>query len=58
MDVHLKDVETASWYLRSIHTNEIVQIVGRAIERTIFEGVDPQTSLDQAQEECTKVLAE
>jgi len=58
VDVHLKDVETGSWYLRSVHTNEIVQIVGRAIERTIFQGVDPQTSLDQAQEECTQVVSQ
>jgi multiple sugar transport system substrate-binding protein len=58
IDVHLRDVETASWYLRSVHTNEIVQIVGRAIERTIFEGTDPQTSLDQAQQECDQVLAQ
>jgi|GEM_PF-879876 len=57
IDVHLKDVETATWYLRSVYTNEVVQIVGRAIERTIFQGVDPKTSLDQAQEECTSMLA-
>jgi multiple sugar transport system substrate-binding protein len=57
IDVHLKDVETATWYLRSVYTNEIVQIVGRAIERTIFQGIDPQASLDQAQEECTNMLA-
>lgn len=57
IDVHLKDVETANWYLRSVYTNEIVQVVGRAIERTVFQGVDPQESLDQAQEECNKVLA-
>lgn len=57
IDVHLKDVETGTWYLRSVYTNEVVQIVGRAIERTIFQGVDPQTSLDQAQEECTSMLA-
>jgi len=57
IDVHLKDVETATWYLRSVHTNEVVQIVGRAIERTIFQDVDPQASLDQAQEECTSMLA-
>ena len=58
IDVHLRDVETASWFLRSVHTNEIVQIIGRAVERVVFEGIDPQTSLDQAQEECEKVLAE
>ena len=57
IDVHLGDVETASWYLRSVYTNEVVQIVGRAIERTIFQDIDPKTSLDQAQVECTNMLA-
>ena len=31
--------------------------VGRAIERVIFQGVDPQESLDQAQEECTSLVS-
>ena len=32
-DVHMKDVSTATWYIRSEYTNEIGQAVGRAIER-------------------------
>jgi multiple sugar transport system substrate-binding protein len=55
-DVHMKDVATASWYIRSEFTNEIGQAVGRAIERTIYDGVDPKVSLDQAQAEVDKVL--
>lgn len=57
LDVHMRDVETATWYLRSVHTNEIVQIVGRAVQRVIFQGIDPQASLDQAQEECTSLVS-
>jgi multiple sugar transport system substrate-binding protein len=56
IDVHLKDVETASWYVRSVHTNEIVQIVGRAIERVIFQGVGVKESLDMADAEAEKIL--
>lgn len=56
IEVHLRDVETASWYLRSVHTNEIVQIVGRAVERVIFQGVDVKESLDEADEEAEKIL--
>jgi ABC-type glycerol-3-phosphate transport system substrate-binding protein len=55
-DVHMKDVATASWYIRSEFTNEIGQAVGRAIERTVYDGVDPKASLDQAQAEIDKVL--
>jgi len=55
-DVHMKDVATASWYIRSEYTNEIGQAVGRAIERTVYDGVDPKTSLDQAQAEIDKIL--
>lgn len=55
-DVHMKDVSTASWYIRSEFTNEIGQAVGRAIERTVYDGVDPKASLDQAQAEVNKVL--
>lgn len=55
-DVHMKDVATASWYIRSEYTNEIGQAVGRAIERTAYDGMDPKTSLDQAQAEVDKVL--
>ena len=55
-DVHMKDVSTASWYIRSEFTNEIGQAVGRAIERTVYDGVDPKASLDQAQAEIEKVM--
>ena len=55
-DVHMKDVATASWYIRSAYTNEIGQAVGRAIERTVYDGVDPKASLDQAQAEIDKIL--
>jgi ABC-type glycerol-3-phosphate transport system substrate-binding protein len=55
-DVHMKDVASASWYIRSEFTNEITQAIGRAIERTVYDGVDPKTSLDQAQAEIDKIL--
>jgi multiple sugar transport system substrate-binding protein len=55
-NVHMKDVSTASWYIRSEFTNEIGQAVGRAIERTVYDGVDPKVSLDQAQAEIEKGL--
>ncbi len=55
-DVHMKDVSTATWYIRSEYTNEIGQAVGRAIERTVYDGVDPKASLDQAQAEVDKVM--
>ena len=56
IDVHLKDVETATWYVRSVNTNELVEIIGRAIERTIFQGVSPEKSLKQANDEADKIL--
>jgi multiple sugar transport system substrate-binding protein len=55
-DVHMQDVSTGSWYLRSEFTNEITQALGRAIERVIYDGADPKGSLDQAQSEAEKVL--
>jgi multiple sugar transport system substrate-binding protein len=54
--VHMKDVSTGSWYIRSEFTNEITQAVGRAIERVIYDGADPKASLDQAQAEAERVL--
>jgi multiple sugar transport system substrate-binding protein len=54
--VHMKDVSTGSWYIRSEYTNEITQAIGRAIERVVYDGADPKTSLDQAQAEAEKVL--
>ncbi len=55
-DVHMKDVSTATWYIRSEFTNEITQAIGRAIERVVYDGADPKASLDQAQAEVEKVL--
>jgi len=55
-DAHMKDVATASWYIRSEYTNEISQAIGRAVERTVYDGVDPKASLDQAQAEIDKIL--
>jgi len=55
--VHLKDIETATWLLSNPKTNEITQIVGKAIERTVMQGTDPKASLDQAEDECTKALS-
>ena len=54
--VHLKDVESGSWYVRSVNTNELVQIVGRAVERSVFQGVPPKKSLTQADNEAEKIL--
>jgi len=56
IDVHLKDIETASWYVRSVHTNEIVENVGRAIEMVIFQGVEPREALKAADAELSKIL--
>jgi multiple sugar transport system substrate-binding protein len=55
-DVHMKDVSTGSWYIRSEFTNEITQSLGRAIERVVYDGADPKASLDQAQTEAERVL--
>jgi multiple sugar transport system substrate-binding protein len=55
-DVHMRDISTASWYIRSEYTNEIVQAIGRAIDRVVYDGADPKASLDTAQAEIDKVL--
>ena len=55
--VHMQDVSTGSWYLRSQYTNEITQALGRAIERVVYDGADPKASLDQAQAEAERVLS-
>jgi len=54
--VHMKEVSTGSWYIRSEFTNEITQSLGRAIERVVYDGADPKASLDQAQAEVERVL--
>ncbi len=56
IQVHLADVASGKWYVRSAHTNQLVDITGNAIERVIFQGVDPQASLDQATQEANKIL--
>jgi multiple sugar transport system substrate-binding protein len=56
MDIHLKDIETASWYVRSVHTNQLVEIVGRAVEQVIFQGVEPKDAMKSAHEEAVKIL--
>jgi len=55
-DVHMKDVQTASWYLRSEHVNEIAQAVGRAVEAVVYDGADPKAQLDAAQAAVEKVI--
>lgn len=56
-DVHMKDVQTATWYIRSPFVNEISQAVGRAVESVVYDGADPKTALDAAQAAVAKVLA-
>jgi multiple sugar transport system substrate-binding protein len=55
-DVHMKDVQTASWYLRSEHVNEIAQAVGRAVDSVVYDGADPKAALDAAQTSVEKIL--
>ncbi|HWT79143.1 MAG TPA: ABC transporter substrate-binding protein [Candidatus Methylomirabilis sp.] len=55
-DVHMKDVATASWYIRSENVNEIAQAVGRAVDSVVYDGADPKTGLDAAQASVEKVL--
>jgi multiple sugar transport system substrate-binding protein len=55
-DVHMKDVQTASWYLRSEHVNEIAQAIGRAVEAVVYDGADPKAQLDAAQASVEKVI--
>ncbi len=55
-DVHMKDVSTATWYIRSENVNEIAQAVGRAVDSVVYDGADPKTALDAAQAAVEKVL--
>lgn len=55
-DVHMKDVSTASWYIRSENVNEIAQAVGRAVDSVVYDGADPKTALDAAQAAAEKAL--
>jgi len=56
LSVHLKDVETATWYIRSGKVNEISLAVGAAIEAVVYDNVNPQTALDAAQAEAENAL--
>jgi multiple sugar transport system substrate-binding protein len=55
-DAHMKDVSTATWYIRSENVNEIAQAVGRAVDSVVYDGADPKTALDAAQAAVDKVL--
>ena len=55
-DVHMKDVATATWYIRSEFTNEIAQAVGRAVDSVVYDDADPKTALDAAQAAVEKIL--
>jgi multiple sugar transport system substrate-binding protein len=55
-DVHMKDVETATWYVRSEHVNEIAQAIGRAVDAVVYDGMDPKAALDAAQASAEKTL--
>jgi multiple sugar transport system substrate-binding protein len=55
-NVHMKDVQTATWYIRSENVNEIAQAVGRAVESVVYDGADPKAALDAAQASVEKIL--
>jgi multiple sugar transport system substrate-binding protein len=55
-NVHMKDVQTATWYIRSENVNEIAQAVGRAVDSVVYDGADPKAALDDAQASVEKIL--
>jgi multiple sugar transport system substrate-binding protein len=55
-NVHMKDVQTATWYIRSENVNEIAQAVGRAVDSVVYDDADPKTALDAAQAQVEKIL--
>ncbi len=55
-NVHMKDVQTASWYIRSENVNEIAQAVGRAVDSVVYDDADPKTALDATQAAVEKIL--
>jgi len=55
-NVHMKDVQTATWYIRSENVNEIAQAVGRAVDSVVYDDADPKTALDAAQAAVEKIL--
>ncbi len=55
-NVHMKDVQTATWYIRSENVNEIAQAVGRAVDSVVYDDADPKAALDAAQAAVEKIL--
>ena len=55
-DVHMKDVQTATWYVRSQYANEVATDVGKAVESVVYDGADPKTTLDAAQAAIDKAM--
>ncbi len=55
-NVHMKDVQTATWYVRSENVNEIAQAVGRAVDSVVYDDADPKAALDAAQAAVEKIL--
>jgi multiple sugar transport system substrate-binding protein len=55
-DVHMHDVQTATWYVRSPYANEVATDVGKAVESVVYDGTDPKTMLDAAQAAIDKAM--
>jgi multiple sugar transport system substrate-binding protein len=55
-NVHMRDVQTATWYIRSENVNEIAQAVGRAVDSVVYDDADPKAALDAAQAAVEKIL--
>ena len=56
IEVWLSEMNNSWFGDRSIHLSEILTSLRMAIERSIMDGVDPQTSLDQAKQEIDRLL--
>lgn len=54
--VHMQDVQTATWYVRSAFANEIATNTGKAVESVVYDGTDPKTVLDAAQAAIAKAM--
>jgi len=38
----MKDVQTATWYIRSENVNEIAQAVGPPVDSVVYDDADPK----------------
>lgn len=56
IDVWLAEMNNSWFGDRTIHLSEILSSLRMAIERSIMDGVDPQTSLDQAKQEIDRLM--